>query len=78
MGLDKVFESVDPGVELAYLSRVVILSLFDRFEQRLGDALQGVWVEISAAVEDISGRSGRDGVVGKSVPRGDGNRRWGT
>ena len=55
MGLDEVFESVDPGVELVYFGCVVILSLFDRFEQRLGDALQGVWVEISTAVEDVSG-----------------------
>ena len=55
VGLDEVFESVDPGVELAYFGCVVILSLFDRFKQRLGDALQGVGVEVSTAVEDVSG-----------------------
>ena len=57
VGFDEVFESIDPGVELAYFGCVVILSLFDCFEQRLSDALQGVWVEIGAAVKDVSGRS---------------------
>ena len=74
VGFDKVLESVDPGIELPHFSNVVVLPLFDCFEQRLGNALQGVGVEISAAVENVSGRSGRDGVVGECVPRGDGNR----
>ena len=55
VGLDKVLESVDAGVELPYLSRVIVLSLFDRFEQRFGNPLQGVRVEIGAAVKDVSG-----------------------
>ena len=54
VGLDKVFQSVDPSVELAYFGCMVVLSLFNCFEQRLGDALQGVGVEVSAAVEDVS------------------------
>ena len=55
MGLDKVFEPIDPGVELAYFSCMVVFPLFNCFEQRLGNALQGVGVEVSAAVEDVSG-----------------------
>ena len=55
VGFDEVFESVDSSVELAYFGRVVVLPLFDRFEQRLGDPLQGVGVKVSAAVKDISG-----------------------
>ena len=47
--------------------RVVVFSLFDCLEQRFGDALQGVGVEVSAAVKDVSGRSGRDRVVGEGV-----------
>ena len=54
VGLDKVLESVDPGIELPYFGHVIIFSLFDCFEQRLGDSLQSVWVEVGAAVEDIS------------------------
>ena len=77
MSFDEVFQPVDPGVELSYFGHVVVLSLFDCFEQSFGDALQGIGVEVSTAVKDVSGRSGQDGVVGKSVPRGDGNRRWG-
>ena len=75
--LDEVFKSIDSTIELSYLGHMIIFSLFDCFEQGFGDALQGVGVEIGAAVKDVSGRSGRDGVVGKSVPRGDRNRRWG-
>ena len=55
VGFDKVFKSIDPCIELAYLGRVVVFSLFDCSEQRFGDALQGVRVEVSAAVEDVSG-----------------------
>ena len=55
MGFDKVFESVDSSVELMYFGHVVVLSLFDRFEQRFGDALQGVGVKVSAAVENVGG-----------------------
>ena len=32
MGFDKIFESVNPSVELAYFSRVVVFPLFDCFE----------------------------------------------
>ena len=78
VGFDKVFESVNPAVELPYLGHVVIFSLFDCFEQGFGDALQGVGVEIGATVEDISSRTGRDGVVGECVPRGDWDRRRGS
>ena len=67
VGFDEVFEPIDPGVELAYFGCMVVFSLFNCFEQRLGDALQGVGVEVSAAVEDVSGRTGRDGVVGEDV-----------
>ena len=71
---DEVLESVDPAVELSYLGHVIVFSLFDCFEQSFGDALQRVGVEIGAAVEDVSSRSGRDGVVGECVPRGDRDR----
>ena len=54
VSLDKVFESVDPTVELSYFGCMVVLSLLDRFEQCFGDALQGVGVEIDAAVENVS------------------------
>ena len=54
MGFDEVLESVNSSVELAYFSRVVVFPLFDCFEQRFGDALQGVRVEVSATVEDVS------------------------
>ena len=74
VGLDKVFESVDPSVELAYFGCVVIFSLFDCLEQGLGDALQGVGVEVGTTVEDVSGRPGRDRVVGQRAPREDRDR----
>ena len=52
--LDQVFKSVDPTVELLYLDPVVILSLLESFEQRPGDALQGVGVEVGTHVENVS------------------------
>ena len=52
---DEVLKSVDSGVEFSYFGHVVVLSLFDCFEQCFGDPLQGVGVEVGAAVEDISG-----------------------
>ena len=55
VGFDEVFKSIDPRIELAYLGRMVIFSLFDRFEQCFGDPLQGVRVKIGAAVKDVSG-----------------------
>ena len=58
VGFDQILKSVDPGVELSYLGDVVILSLFNGFEEGLGDSLQGVGVEVSAAVEDVSGGAG--------------------
>ena len=58
VGFDKVLESVDPGIKFPHFGNVVVLSLFDCFEQRLGNALQGVGVEVGAAVEDVSRRSG--------------------
>ena len=51
---DKVFKSVDPTIELSYLGHMVVFLLFDCFEQRLGDALQGVGVKVGAAVENVS------------------------
>ena len=54
VSFDKIFESADPTVELSYLGHVVVFSLFDCFEQRLGNALQGVGVKVGAAVEDVS------------------------
>ena len=39
VGFDEVLESVDSGVELLYFGRVIVLSLFDCFEQCLGDPL---------------------------------------
>ena len=54
VGLDEIFEPVDLSVELAYFGRVVVFPLFDRFEQCFGDPLQGVGVEVSAAVENVS------------------------
>ena len=58
VGFDEVFEPVDSSVELTYFGCVVVLPLLDRFEQCFGDPLQGVGVKVSAAVEDVSGRSG--------------------
>ena len=58
VSFDQIFKSVDLGVELSYFGGVVILSLFNGFEEGLGDSLQGVGVEVSAAVEDVSGGSG--------------------
>ena len=58
VGFDKVFESVDPGVELTYFGRMVVLSLFNCFEQGFGDSLQGVRVKIGATVKDVGGRAG--------------------
>ena len=55
VSLNEVFEPVDPTIELSYLGHVVVLSLLDRFEQRFGDALQGVGVKVGAAVKDVSG-----------------------
>ena len=55
MSLDEVLEPVDPAVELSYLGQVIVFSLFDRFEQRLGDALQGIGVEVRTTVQDVSG-----------------------
>ena len=54
VGFDKVFESIDPTVKLLYFGRVIVFPLLDCFKQRFGDALQGVGVEIGAAVEDVS------------------------
>ena len=51
--LDEIFESDDPTVEFLYLGLVVFFSLFEGLEQRLGDALQGVGVEIGAHVENV-------------------------
>ena len=58
VSFDEIFQSVDPGVELPDFGDVVILSLLNSFEEGLGDSLQGVGVEVSAAVEDVSGGSG--------------------
>ena len=55
VGFDEVLKSVDPGVELSYFGCMVVLPLFDCFEQSFGDALQGVGVEVGAAVENVSG-----------------------
>ena len=74
VSLDEVFESVDPTVELPYFGQMIVFSLFDRFEQGFGDALQGVGVEVRTAVQDVGGRSGRDGIVGECMSRGNGDR----
>ena len=58
MCFDEVLESVDSAIEFPHLGCVIFFSLSDRFKQGFGDALQGVGVEISAAVEDVSGRTG--------------------
>ena len=55
MGFDKVLESGDSGVELLDFGGVIGFPLFDCFEQGFGDALQGVGVEVGAAVQNISG-----------------------
>ena len=57
MGFNEVFQSGDSGVELQHFSSMVGLSLFDGFEQRLGDTLQGVGVKVSAAIQDVGCRS---------------------
>ena len=54
MGLDEVLKSGDSGIEFPDFGDVVGLPLFDGFEQRLGDALQGIGVEVRAAVQDVS------------------------
>ena len=54
MGFDEIFESIDSSVELAHFGHVIVFSLLDCFEQRFGDALQGVGVEVGAAIEDVS------------------------
>ena len=54
VGFDQVLESVDSGIELSHFSDVIVFSLLDCFKQGLGDALQGVGVEIGAAVENVS------------------------
>ena len=74
MGLDKVLESGNPGIEFTYFGCMVGFSLFNCFEQGFGDTLQGIGVEVGAAVKDVSGRLGRDGVVGDCMPRWDGDR----
>ena len=53
MGLDKVFESEDTGIEFGHLGDVVSFSLFNGFKQRLGDALQGIGVEVGATIQDV-------------------------
>ena len=74
VGFDEVFKSIDSTVELSYLGHVVVFSLFDRFKQCFGDALQGVGVEIGATVENVSSRSGQDRVVGEGVSGWDRDR----
>ena len=54
VSFDEVLQSIDSGVEFPYFGHMVVLSLFNCFEQCLGDALQGVGVKIGAAVEDVS------------------------
>ena len=54
VGFDEVFKSVDPGIELSHLGSVVVLPLLNCFEQGFGNALQGIGVEVGAAVEDVS------------------------
>ena len=54
VSFDQVFELVDSGVEFSYFSGMVVLPLFNSFEQGFGDALQSVGAEIGAAVEDVS------------------------
>ena len=53
MLLDQVFKSIDPLVELLDFGFVKVFSLFKCLEQRLGDALQGVRVEVGAHVENV-------------------------
>ena len=78
VGFDEVFKSIDSSVELTHFGRMIVFSLFDHFKQRFGDALQGVGVEIGAAVENVSSRSGQDRVVGEGVSGRDRDRRRGT
>ena len=53
MSFDEVLESGDSGIELPHFSSVIVLSLLDCFKQSLGDALQGVGVEVGAAGQDV-------------------------
>ena len=55
VGFDEVLKTIDLHIEPPYFGRVVVFSLFDCFKQCFGDALQGIRVEVSAAVEDVSG-----------------------
>ena len=54
VGFDEILEPIDSSVELAHFGHVIVFSLLDCFKQRFGDALQGVGIEVSAAVEDVS------------------------
>ena len=58
VSFDEVLELVDSGVELPYFGCVIIFSLFNCLEQGFGDPLQGIRVEVGAAVKDVSSRSG--------------------
>ena len=51
--LDEVFKPIDSIIESLYLGPMVFFSLLESFEQRLGDALQGIGVEVSAHVKDV-------------------------
>ena len=53
MVLKEVLESINPTVELLHLSLVIVFSLFEGFEQRFGDALEGVGVEVGTHVENV-------------------------
>ena len=53
MGFDEIFEPIDSSVELAHFGHVIVFSLLNCFEQRFSDALQGVGVEVGAAIEDV-------------------------
>ena len=55
MGFDKILELGNSGVELSDLGDVIGFPLFNCFEQGFGDALQGVGVEVGAAVQNVSG-----------------------
>ena len=54
VGFDEVLQSGNLSIELQHFGGMVGLSLFDGFEQHLGNALQGVGVEVGAAVQDVS------------------------
>ena len=55
VSLDEILEPIDPTVKLPYFGHVIVFSLLNCFEQRFGNALQGIGIEVGAAIKNVSG-----------------------